>query len=73
MVRILGVHTAKALDKTGHKNTLVRGHAGGNFSPARPQKLVARGVGLSDLIIPGHNFMTSWKRLSHLMKNEFIS
>ena len=41
-----------ALDKTGHKNTLVRGRAGSNFSLARPQKIVAQGVGLSDLIIP---------------------
>ena len=73
MVRILGVHTVKALDKTGHKNTLVRGHAGGNCSLARPQKSVARDVGLSDLIIPGHNFMASRTRFSHLMKNEFIS
>ena len=34
------------------KNTLVRGRASGNFSLDRPQKSVARGVGLSDLIIP---------------------
>ena len=40
------------MDKTDHKNTLVRGRACGNFSLARHQKPVARGAGLSDLIIP---------------------
>ena len=43
--------------------TLVCGRASGNFSLARPQKSVARGVGLSDLIIPGQEFYFEFSAL----------
>ena len=59
-----------ALDKVVRNKTLVRGRAGGNFSLARPQKLVARGVGLSDLIIP--EIYQSFKGQIEAVKIPFI-